>query len=216
MTLPDDFVRAWHAVDAAFRGALAEAWTSLVSRGLPVGAVVSSRDGVELAKGRNRVYDPRGGSDPLQKTPLAHAEMNALAAVPSDTDLSRCILYSTHQPCSMCQAAADFIEVGEVRFLVSDPSAVEPSDRYSFTPDVDGRFGLGANVMFLHNIAWVAGPDSEILAGNRVSESGAVELALQLEETGIWRDSEGLSIETALAGIWDELTDLASRREAAE
>lgn len=198
-------------MDVAFRSALAEAWTSLQNRGLPVGAVVSSIDGVQLSRGRNRVYDAHGGSDPLQETPLAHAEINALAAVPSDRDLSRCILYSTHQPCSMCQAAVEFVDIADVRFLVSDPSALEPPDRYSFDAHIDTRFGLAANVMFLHNIAAVAGPDNGILARNRVGERGVVDLALELVAAGSWTDNESLPLEPALGGIWAQLSDLARR-----
>jgi tRNA(Arg) A34 adenosine deaminase TadA len=211
MSSPGEFPSVWLATDAAFRAALDEAWKSVMSRGLPVGAVVATSDGVILSRGRNRVYDEQAGIEPLQRTPLAHAEMNALAAMTVGTDLSQCVLYSTHRPCSMCQAAAAFVEVGEIQFLVSDPSELEPGDVYSFAPGVDSRLGLGANVMFLHNVVTVAGPESEILGRNRVGELGVVEFALTLAERRVWIDSVGLSVDTALAGIWVELSDLAQR-----
>jgi hypothetical protein len=102
----------------------------------------------------------------------------------------------------MCQAAADFVGVGNVECLVSDPSDLKPGDVYSFTPGVDPRVGLGANVMFLHNIASVAGPQSDILARNRIGEPGDVALALELVEKRLWIDVDGLAVDAALAGIW--------------
>jgi putative NADH-flavin reductase len=49
--------------------------------GLPVGAVVMGSGGEVVAEGRNRAYDPPGGDDRLQGSPIAHAEMNALARI---------------------------------------------------------------------------------------------------------------------------------------
>ena len=49
------------------------------SRGWPVGAVVVDDKDRIVAEGRNRAYDAPGGQDRLQRTPIAHAEMNALA-----------------------------------------------------------------------------------------------------------------------------------------
>lgn len=89
-----DLGTSWEQLDHRFRISLEQAWLSLGRRGLPVGAVIAlDRDVV--ATGRNRVYDPPGGPDPLQRTPLAHAEMNALASVPDATDIARC---SDHAP----------------------------------------------------------------------------------------------------------------------
>ena len=89
--------------------------------GLPVGAVLVE-DGKVVAEGRNRAYDPGGGgSDVLRGTPPAHAELNALAAVRTEQELAPCTLWSSHQPCSMCAAAATFTGVGRVRYVAPDP-----------------------------------------------------------------------------------------------
>lgn len=45
-------------------------------------------DGATVSQGRNRAYDPPGGPDRLQRTPVAHAEMNALAAVETAAELN--------------------------------------------------------------------------------------------------------------------------------
>ena len=52
---------------------------TLLAGGLAVGSVITDGDGRIVAEGRNRAYDPVTGTDPLEGTPLAHAEMNALA-----------------------------------------------------------------------------------------------------------------------------------------
>lgn len=163
-----------------------------------------------LSTGRNRVYDERGGADPLQRSPIAHAEMNALGSIPDDTDLPDCILYSTHRPCSMCEAAIQFSDVGETRFLASDPSAITPGATYEYFPGIDPRLGLGVNVMFLHNVAAVGGPESDVVLANRAGEPGAVKLALELVERQIWTGRHDQSVERALAAVWPELTDFAT------
>jgi hypothetical protein len=63
--------------------------------GLAVGAVITDAGGAVIPEGRNRAYDPPGGPDALEGTPLAHAEMNAFAAVRTERDLAGCTLLST-------------------------------------------------------------------------------------------------------------------------
>lgn len=74
---------------------------SLCASGPPVGALVLEA-GTVIAEGRNHAYDPSGGDDRLQGSPIAHAEMNALAAVATGTDLAGMTVWSSHRPCSMC------------------------------------------------------------------------------------------------------------------
>jgi len=208
VTTADGFNSVWLDTDPFFRVTLGLAWDSLVRRGLPVGAAISTGAGEVLSTGRNRVYDARGGADPLQRTPIAHAEMNALASIPHGADLSGCIIYSTHRPCRMCDAAILFSEVGETRFLASDPSDVSPGETYSYFPGTDPRLGLAANVMFLHNVAAVAGPDSDTVVTNRIGEPEAVELALTLAERRTWSDHGDLSVEQAIGTVWTELSSI--------
>ncbi|UJW32441.1 hypothetical protein L3Q67_01235 [Saccharothrix sp. AJ9571] len=47
-----------------------------------------------VAEGRNRAYIPPGGDDLLQGSPIAHAEMNALARIADDADLPTITLWS--------------------------------------------------------------------------------------------------------------------------
>ena len=111
----------WQQAHVSVRRSLELAHEALRAGGLPVGAVILDASGDIIAEGRNHAYDPPVGDDPLQDTPIAHAEMNALARIPTKTDLSVCALWSTHRPCIMCAAATAFTGVGEVRFLALIP-----------------------------------------------------------------------------------------------
>lgn len=77
--VPEEFTAAWQRLAPAARRCLELAHRCLRDGGLAVGAVLTDEAGAVVAEGRNRAYDPRGGDDVLQGTPLAHAEMNALA-----------------------------------------------------------------------------------------------------------------------------------------
>jgi tRNA(Arg) A34 adenosine deaminase TadA len=209
-----EFEQAWGDLAPMFRICLDQAWSSLRSRGLPVGAVISFDD-ESVSRGRNRVYDPPGGSDPLQRTPLAHAEMNAIAAVLPDIDLSGCWLWTTQEPCSMCRAAIDFTEMAGVGFLASDPSAAS-ANRFVSSGGSDEIWIVVANTLFLHNIAWVGGKDNPMLERNRLQESEVVSLALNLLEGGSLIDpaGRGVSIEETLAEVWEQVKETSIRRLA--
>lgn len=117
-----DLDAMWHTADAALLRCLELAHQSFLARGLPVGSVIIARGGEKISEGRNRAYDPAGGPDRLQRTPIAHAEMNALAGIDTGTVLGGMTLWSSHRPCMMCAAACEFTGVGAVTFIAPDPS----------------------------------------------------------------------------------------------
>ncbi len=134
-----------------------------------------------MAEGRNRAYDPGGGSEILKLTPIAHAEMNVLAAVSTERDLSGCILWSSQEPCSMCTAAAAFVGIGTVRYLAPDPWAVATWHRRSrkgmdampspkplriIGPSEDHRWVAAATVLFLLSIARAGGVEHPTIVRN--------------------------------------------------
>jgi tRNA(Arg) A34 adenosine deaminase TadA len=159
----------WRQADAALVRCLELAHQSLLAGGLPVGAVIVARGGEKVSEGRNRAYDPAGGADRLQRTPIAHAEMNALADIATGTDLSGMMLWSSHRPCMMCAAACEFAGVGAVIFIAPDPS----DDDGGEDPDgIETEWVIAANLLFLSGVAAYAGPSSSMIvrAGQREPE----------------------------------------------
>ncbi|MGW7432655.1 nucleoside deaminase [Streptomyces sp. NPDC054861] len=155
------FAVAWEALPAAPRRALALAHRALRSGGLAVGSVLTDADGAIVAEGRNRAYDPGGeGPDALLGTPLAHAEMNALAQARTGWDLGTHTLWSTQEPCSMCAAAAEFTGVGTVRFLAADPWATatgRPSPSARARLSAEPVWQAAATLLFLRSVVLAAG-----------------------------------------------------------
>lgn len=214
LTSAMDFDEAWLALDARFRSALAQAWEAFRRQGLPVGAVVS-RDGNVVSEGRNRVYDAPGGSDVLQRTALAHAELNAIASVPEQFELALCEIWTTQQPCSMCQAAIEFTGIAGTHFLASDPSAVAHGTRYSSSGDATDTWIVVANVLFLHGVARVAGIDHPFLDKDSAAEGQIVRLARELvkeEELSDAADA-GASVVDALHGVWERIGAVSRERD---
>src|ERR1017187_3427247 len=106
----------WHEADDALLRCRDLAHESFLGGGVPVGSVIAGSNGERVSEGRNPAYDPAGGTDQLQCTPVAHAEMNALAAVETGTDLASLTLWSSQRPCVLCAAACEFTGAGSVAF----------------------------------------------------------------------------------------------------
>ncbi|WP_406620461.1 nucleoside deaminase [Pengzhenrongella sicca] len=86
------------------------ATTNVAAGGGPFGAVIVA-DGVLLAEGQNRVT--------ATLDPTAHAEIVAIRAAclsRGDFSLAGATLYTSCEPCPMCQAAALWARVGRVVF----------------------------------------------------------------------------------------------------
>jgi tRNA(adenine34) deaminase len=100
-----------------------EAWEAYCAGSLPHGAVIADAQGRVLARGRNRVYEPRADdrSGPLSGHPLAHAEMNALVGLDyASVDVRSCVLYATTEPCPLCTGALLLADVRELRYAARD------------------------------------------------------------------------------------------------
>lgn len=114
--------RSFEALDAPMQRALELAWESIAAGSLGIGAVVVSADAIEVATGRNRLFEHDPGEDLLAGSSLAHAEMNALAKLKmrqhEDDGL---VLHTTLQPCVQCLGAIRLSPVRGVRVLAPDP-----------------------------------------------------------------------------------------------
>ncbi|GGL85500.1 hypothetical protein GCM10010840_24260 [Deinococcus aerolatus] len=107
----------WHA-------ALAEAWEAYQHGSYPIGACVVNADGAVIARGRNRLGEPRrveGGF--IAGHDLAHAEINALlnlAATPRPESYGWTVL-TTVEPCPQCAGAIAMSGVRAVAYAAPDP-----------------------------------------------------------------------------------------------
>ena len=195
---------AWTALEGSF--------DAMIAGGLPCGAAMVDRTGTVIARGRNHAYDCGDGGDVLEETPLAHAELNVLARVPTSRDLTHDTLWSTQQPCAMCSAALSFCGVGHVRFLAFDPAFVATGDARGGTPldpTVENPeltvWLILANGLFLQP-AIVRG-DEDRLARNRRVEPETVDAATSI---ALARPIEAL--DAFVASNWSSLALLADRR----
>jgi tRNA(Arg) A34 adenosine deaminase TadA len=146
-----------------------DAWNSRISPSSRAACRSVPSSWRAAGKGSVRAYDPAGGADRLQRTPIAHAELNALAGIDTRTDLGDMTLWSSHRPCLMCAAACQFTGVGTVVFVAPDPS----DDRGGEDPDgIETEWVVVANLPFLSGVAAYSGSSSPMIvrAGQREPE----------------------------------------------
>lgn len=82
----------------------------------PFGAIVVDADGTAVATALNNSLAPRG--DPTQ-----HAELAAVAAAArllTPTQLRRCTVYSSAEPCCMCAGAMYWCHIGRIVYGLSE------------------------------------------------------------------------------------------------
>lgn len=201
---------AWYALAGAL-----DAW---VAGGLPCGAALSGPDDVVVATGRNHAHDAASGTDLLEGTPLAHAEMNVLARVDTERDLSDDVLWSTQQPCAMCMAALRFCGVGTVRWLAADPAFVgvdDPRGGVVRDPGWDDPalrpWGVLANVLFLQPSITRGGRHHPRVARNLHVDPAMTELALDVARERLAVDD----LDTLLTRLWPrvEVAARSTRRD---
>jgi tRNA(Arg) A34 adenosine deaminase TadA len=208
-----DFDTSWREAPPALRRSLELAYETLAAGGLACGSVLIDAAGQIVAEGRNRAYDPPGGRDILQGTPLAHAEMNVLAQVRTEWEVADCTLWSTQLPCDMCTTAVSFIGVGRIRYVAPDPWAIV--DGAGSTAGKEGPaediWVVTANVMFLYAIAAKRGLQHSTVAGNQRLEPETAGIVADLVTAGTppahWR-----SFTHFLSTLWPQLEAAATAR----
>jgi tRNA(Arg) A34 adenosine deaminase TadA len=213
------FDAAYEELHPALRRCLELAFATLCGGGLACGSVITDAAEVIVAEGRNRAYDPPGGEGVLQGNPLAHAELNALAEIPTAYDLAGCTLWSSQQPCSMCRGAIEFVGLGQVRFLAADPAFVGTAQAATGVPlsqaAVPPEWPLVANVLFLHNIIVRRGENSEAVQRNRELEPETAQLAIALVKEGaLTPGTDAGALSDVLTPVWDRLAAAAALRLA--
>ena len=197
----------WRDADPALLRCLELAHQSFLAGGLPVGSVIVTRDGERISEGRNRAYDPAGGADRLQRTPIAHAEMNALAGVDTGTELDGMTLWSSHQPCLMCAAACEFTGVGAVVFIAPDPS----DDDGGEDPDgIAAEWIVVANLLFLSGVAAYSGSASPMIARAEQREPEVIQLMRIAGDAALRQPA----LRDALGPTWADIEAAAMERRS--
>lgn len=216
---------AWSELAAPFRRCVELAWESCSSGTFACGAVITDPAGNVVAEGRNRAFDQRSGEYPLEGTLLAHAEMNALARVPTGVALDDCTLWSSLEPCLMCLSSALLSSVGEIRFLGPDPlwdgverlpslnAFVERRWPRHHEPQ-DGEWAVLGMTFALHLFAFWQPIDSQALAAHDLSEPETADLVRRwvTERTLVDLASADATLTDVLAAVWDDVFEAARRR----
>jgi tRNA(Arg) A34 adenosine deaminase TadA len=197
----------WRQADTSLVRCLELAHQSFLAGGLPVGSLIVARGGERISEGRNRAYDPAGGADRLQRTPIAHAEMNALAGIDTAADLSEMTLWSSHRPCTMCAAACEFTGVGVVIFIAPDPSDEDLGE------DLDGietEWVITANLLFLSGVAAYSGSSSPMIVRGGLREPEITNLMRIVGDTALRQPV----LRDALAAAWPDIQSAAGERRS--
>ena len=126
------------------REALVEADRALLTRDVPIGAIVVRDDGVVLSRASNRRE--------ADADPTAHAELLALREAARGRGhwrLHDCTLYVTLEPCAMCAGALVNARIARVVYAASDPKAGALHSLYQLGADsrLNHRFETTSGVL---------------------------------------------------------------------
>jgi tRNA(Arg) A34 adenosine deaminase TadA len=187
--------QSWADLPSGARFAIEQQWAGVAAGGLPCGSAVVDANDHLIAAGRNHAYDPAGEIEtrlqrPLQHNRIAHAELNALAVISTETDLATLTLWTTQHPCLMCAAALQFVGIGKVGFIADDPSDDSPAkailDRRGQIPYerlASPLWWTICNLLFLYNSAVQRGENARNLKLNRIRYPELVGLTVALAES---------------------------------
>jgi tRNA(adenine34) deaminase len=109
------------AGEQAWDRALELAWESFCGGTTPVGAVVTDATGAIVTEGRGRRFEATAPPRQLAWTPVAHAELNALAQLAPNRHYPDHALLTTLEPCLMCHGAAVQSSLGSLAYAGADP-----------------------------------------------------------------------------------------------
>lgn len=111
------------SIGSVWQEVLTEAWAAYGAGSHAIGAICTGPDGRIVARGRNRTRDRAATAGQVHGTRLAHAEVNAILALPKDVDPATVTLWTATEPCPMCMGAIAIAKIPRVRFACRDPYA---------------------------------------------------------------------------------------------
>jgi tRNA(Arg) A34 adenosine deaminase TadA len=102
---------------------------------LGIASVVADKTGTIITRGRNQLFDSADSCNTIRNSQVAHAEMNALAALKGEQREDRsATLYTTVEPCPMCMGAISMSRIRHVvvasRDLYAGATHLAQTDQY--------------------------------------------------------------------------------------
>jgi tRNA(Arg) A34 adenosine deaminase TadA len=99
----------------------------------PFGALIVNQRGETVVEARNNAVRPKG--DPTQ-----HAETVACAQAARllpETELAKCTLYTSTEPCAMCAGAIYWTGIGRVVFALAETGLMRYTGSHEENPTLD-------------------------------------------------------------------------------
>jgi tRNA(Arg) A34 adenosine deaminase TadA len=200
----------WAALAPAWQATVEEAWTSWTAGSAGVGCVVTDPSGEIVARGHNRMLEPKTVPHELASTPLAHAEMVTLSTLPFGSYDTH-TLYTSFEPCLMCASTIVQLRMGTVAYAAADPLFDGMHTWFADLPFAAARRPertvLGGPVgTFCHvlHLSWLAfwQPTGPTIDAHARLTPRELEVARAIAEEGHLACVEGTAVD-ALAAVWD-------------
>jgi tRNA(Arg) A34 adenosine deaminase TadA len=206
----------WAGLDAPWRTVLQLAWDAYRAGSEPVGAIVVRPDGSVLSRGRNHVYEHRGGPGSLPGGPLAHAAVIALSGLDPFDRHDDLTLVTSSEPCALCLGAVVSATVGGVRYAAIDAYAGAAA-QVPRTPETErldlrvegplaGPFGLLAAALRLEPFVRL-NPEGHVVRQAAERDAAALVVAQRWATHGTLQEGsdERLSLNEMVPVLWKAL-----------
>jgi tRNA(Arg) A34 adenosine deaminase TadA len=209
----------WESLDDGWQASLEEAWVSWCGGSAGVGAAIVDRNGVVVARDRNRRLD-RWHPDALSGSRIAHAEMCAISSVRGDC-FDDYTLYTTFEPCLMCASAIMMCNIRRVHYAAADPVFAGLDDWFRTLPFAASRLPertclggpIGAFTHVLH-LSWLAFwfPTGGAIEPHRALAPRQRDVALEIVESSHLGAiaTAGASVTDAIDALWPDLVALGA------
>lgn len=215
---------AWAELEPSWRIALEEAWTSWVDGNYGIGAVLVDPNEVDgagapavIATGRNRVAEQPRQPGTIAGNHMAHAEMNAYAALPQ-WNAAGLHLYTTLEPCLMCAATGIFLRIAEVHYASVDEFFDDLDDLWRHNPysaerqpvtseGLSGRLKSFARLLPSSFNMLYDPPDHPVVQAAYRANPELAELAARLLHHEPLVNARGGTALDAITALWDDLPE---------
>ncbi|MGB0111656.1 MAG: nucleoside deaminase [Ilumatobacteraceae bacterium] len=208
----------WRSLSVGWRQAFDEAWQSWCAGDLGIGAaLVDPTTDTVVSAGRNRVNQAVAEERTLSGNFMAHAEMNAFAAL-DRFKADGLHLYTTLEPCLMCAATTVFLHVEHVHFASTDEFFVGVDDLWNgheytsrWKPDRSGprddQLATFARILPLtRQVGIERGRSAMAMATRHIPTVAALAVDLTADRTLHQVAADGGETLDALRAVWERIS----------